>query len=123
MRTNLIAGALLLGAAAPASAMNVATFLMKAEAVNKKGPLALFSGDLKLLTNQVKADAAAIRAERLAAEAARKRPNHCPPAGGVKLSDKDVLAAMEAVPPTLRAQTNTKNALSAYLARRFPCAR
>ena len=121
MKTKLIAAALLL-TAAPAAAMNVATFLAKAEALKKKGPLAMFSGDVKLLTNQVKADAAAIRAERLAAEAAGKPPNHCPPAGGVKLNDKDVLAAMEAVPAAQRPRTSTKGALSAYLARRFPCA-
>ena len=122
MKTKLIAATLLL-AAAPASAMNVATFLAKAEALKKKGPLAMFSGDVKLLTNQVKADATAIRAERLAAEAAGKPPNHCPPAGGAKLNDKDVLAAMEAVPAAQRSRMSTKGALSVYLARRFPCAR
>lgn len=122
MRLAFVAAALLLGASAPAPAMTVATFLAKAEGLKKKGALALFSGDMKVLTNQVKADAVSIRAERLAAESAGKRRNHCPPAGGVKLSDQDVLSAMEAVPPTERTRTSTKEALRAYLARRFPCA-
>lgn len=117
---KLLAAALLV-VAAPASAMDVQTFLTKAEALKKKGPLALFSSDVKLLTDQVKTDGAAIRAERLAAEAAGKPVNHCPPAGGVKLTDKDIVIAMEAVPAAERARTSTKQALAAYLARRFRC--
>ncbi len=121
MKWILVASALLLGAAAPAPTMSVATMLAKAEALKKKGPLALFSGDLKVLTQQVKADALSIRDERRAAAAAGKRLNHCPPEAGVKLSDKDVLVAMHAVPPAERARTSTRSALKAYLARRFPC--
>lgn len=121
MKVGLVAGALLVAVAAPASAMSVDIFLAKAQALKKKGPLALFSGDLKLLTNQVKSDAGEIRTDRLAAEKAGKRGNHCPPAAGVKMSDKDVLAAMEAVPAAQRPRTSTKAALAAYLARRFPC--
>lgn len=111
-------------AAAPAAAgstMSVATFLSKAEALKKKGPLALFSGDVRLLTGQVKIDAAAIRAERMAAEKEGKPVNHCPPASGVRMTDKDILSAMEAVPARNRAHTSTTQALKAYLARRFPC--
>ena len=124
MKLRLVAAfALAAAPLTPAAAMPVSAFMAKAEALQKKGPLALFSGDLKLLTNQVKADAASIRAERKAAEAAGKRLNHCPPEAGVKLSDKDVLAAMQAVPPAERARTSTRAALAAYLARRFPCRR
>ena len=106
---------------ASASAMPVSTFLAKAEALQKKGPLAIFSKDLKLLKSEITADAAQIRAERLAAQAAGRRTAFCPPAGGVKLSDKDVLDAMTAVPPVQRARTDTREALRAYLARRHPC--
>ena len=111
-------------AAAPisaAAAMPVSTFLTKAEALQKKGALAMFSGDLKLLTRQVKADAAQIRAERLAARAAGKRTAFCPPEAGTKLTDKDVLTAMQAVPAAERARTTTKEALRAFLVRRHPC--
>ena len=121
MMVRVTIAAAIFAAAAPASAMPVSAFLAKAEALKKKGPLALFSSDIKLLTNQVKADAGALRTERLAAEGAGKRGTFCPPAGGVKLSDKDVMQAMEAVPPARRGQTSTKDALRAYMARRFPC--
>ncbi|GAA4713386.1 hypothetical protein H9L13_03820 [Sphingomonas lutea] len=112
--------AILIVTAAPAAAMPVSNFLAKAEAL-KKGPLALFSGDIKLLMNQIKADSQALRSERLAAEQAGKRGAFCPPAGGVKMTDKDVLQAMEAVPAPRRAQTSTKDAMRAYMVRRFPC--
>jgi len=101
-----------------AAAMPVSTFLAKAE---KKGPLAMFSGDLKLLAKQVRADAAQIREERLAAKTAGKRTAFCPPSGGAKLTDKDILAAMEAVPAAERSRTSTKDALRAFLARHHPC--
>lgn len=121
MTLRLIAAALLLGAAAPASAMTVAVFIAKAESLKKKGPLALFSGDLKLLTRQIKADGASIREERLAAKAAGKPTAFCPPEAGVKLTDKDVMLAMQAVPAAERSRTTTRTAMRAFMARRFPC--
>lgn len=104
-----------------ASAMPVSTFLAKADALQKKGPLALFSSDLKLLTKQVKADAGALRTERLAAKAAGRPQAFCPPEGGIKLTDRDILDAMKQVPPAQRARTDTKAALKVYLAKRNPC--
>lgn len=101
--------------------MPVATFLAKAEKLKAKGPLAIFSGDLKLLMKEIKADATQLRAERLAAQAAGRPMAFCPPAAGVKLTDKDVLLAMQQVPPAERARTDTKDALRAYLAQRHPC--
>lgn len=121
MKRLLLGAALVLAAASPASAMSVQTFLSKAEALKKKGPLALFSSDLSLLKKQVTADAAEIRKERLAAEAERRAAAFCPPAGGIKLTDKDIVAAMEAVPAAQRPTTSTRAALRSYFARRFPC--
>ena len=124
MKSRILFGALL--AAAPlaaAGAMPVSTFLEKATALQKKGPLALFSGDVKLLMNQVKADAGQLRAERVAAEAAKRPAAFCPPAGGVKLSDKEVMQAMQAVPAAQRPRTSTKDALRVHMAARYPCKR
>ena len=103
--------------------MPVATFLAKADALQRKGPMALFSSDLKLLANQIKRDAGELRAENKAAEAAGRQKSYCTPAGGVKLTNRDILGAMNAVPPPQRAATETKDALRAYFARRFPCRR
>jgi hypothetical protein len=123
MRMRLAAAALIIAAipAAEAVAMPVSTFLDKADRLQRKGPLALFSGDLKLLMNQVKKDARELRSERLAAKAAGKPTDFCPPEAGTKLTDKDVLAAMQAIPPARRASTTTKQALKASLVQRYPC--
>ena len=123
MKHRIAIGLLL--AAAPltsAAAMPVSTFLAKADRLQKKGPLAMFSGDLKLLLGQVKSDAGALRAENKALETAGRKKAYCTPPGGVKLSNRDILTAMHAVPPAQRASTDTRAALRAYFARRFPCA-
>ena len=103
--------------------MPLSAFLAKADALQKKGPLAMFSGDLKLLMNQVKADAAQLRSERLAAQAAKRPAAFCPPSAGVKLSDKDIMNAMQAVPAAQRTRTSTKDALRVHMAGRYPCGR
>ena len=121
MRIGLLAGLALLMLPAAASAMPVSTFLAKAEALKKKGPLAIFSGDLKLLTKQIEADGAALRAQNKAAAAAGRRKAYCTPGAGVKIGQKEVLDAMNAVPPAKRMSTTTQEAMRDYFARRFPC--
>ena len=102
--------------------MNVQVFLTKAERLEKRGPLAIFSSDLKLLMNQVQADMKAIKAEKDQADAAHSRGAFCPPTGQkISLTDKDILGALRAVPVPRRATTETRDALRAYFARRFPC--
>lgn len=103
--------------------MPVSTFLAKADALKAKGAFALFSGDLKLLTNEIKTNSVALRAENQAAEKARRPKAYCLPAGGARLSNTDILGAMQAVPAAQRASTSTKDAMRAYLARRYPCPR
>lgn len=121
MKFRMMFGALLAAfPLASLSAMPVSTFIDKAERLERKGPLALFSGDLKLLTKQVKADFGSLRSERLAAKAAGRATAWCPPEK-VAMSDKDVMAAMRAVPPSARTQTDTRAALRAMLVRRYPC--
>jgi hypothetical protein len=114
-----------LGLAIPQAgiAMPVDAFLARAEALQAKGFAALFSSDLKRLRDLALADLRQIGSERHAAEAAGRPTAFCPPRGGVRLSDNDVLDAMRAVPAERRAQTDSRDALRAYLARRFPCLR
>ena len=122
MRFRILAGIALVAApVSAAAAMPVSTFLDKAASLKRKGPLAMFSGDLKLLTSQVKRDANELMAENKAAAAAGRRKAYCTPPGGVEMGTKDVVAAMQSVPAAQRARTSTKQALSAYFARRFPC--
>jgi hypothetical protein len=121
MKFRILAGAMLALAPFAATAMPVSTFLAKADKLQSKGPLAMFSRDLKLLMGQIKTDAAELRAENKAADAAGKPKAYCTAPGGVRMSNRDILSAMQAVPPAQRARTSTKDALRTYFARRFPC--
>ena len=108
-------------AAAPApTPLPVSQFLAKVASLQKRGPPALLSGDLKLVMNQVKRDSAQLRAENKALAAAGKRKHYCAPPN-VKVTDKELLQAVEQVPVAQRAHTSTKEAFRAYFARRYPC--
>jgi hypothetical protein len=124
MKFRIALGVLLAAAPlAPVSAMPVSTFLAKAEVLQRKGPLAMFSGDLRLLMRQIKTDAAALRGANDAAAAAGRPKAYCTPPGGVRMGNKEVMAVMQAVPVPQRATTSTKDALRAYFVRRYPCGR
>ena len=103
-----------------AQAMDVATFLAKADAVEKKGMMALFSSDYKILKAEVEGASQALRAERLAAQKAGRKPAYCP-TGKSSFAVKDILAAMRAVPASQRSRTQVKDALRADFSRRWPC--
>ena len=81
MKKLLLAAALIALPVAALQAMTVAVFLEKADALKSRGALALFSSDLRLLKSEVTTAGAALRAERLAAERAGRRPAYCPPGG------------------------------------------
>ena len=121
MKIKLLAAALLamvpLGAA---NAMDVATFLAKADALEKKGMMALMSSDYKLLRNEIMAQSRLLRAERLAAERAGHKPAYCPPARQ-ELGSKELLAAFRTIPVAQRPRIQVRDALRAFLARKYPC--
>ena len=112
----------LLAVVAPgvANAMPVNDFIAKADALEAKGMMAMFSGDLKTLTAAIKSDANALKAEREAAKAANRTPAYCPP-GPVKMGSKEIFQAMRAVPPQDRPRTDTRDVLRAHLAKQYPC--
>lgn len=121
MKIKLLAAALLaivpLGAA---QAMDVATFLVKADALEKKGMLALMSSDYKLLMGELRTQGEALRAERLAASKAGRKPAYCPPAKQ-SLNAKEVLTAFRTIPVAQRSRIQVKDALRALMARKYPC--
>jgi hypothetical protein len=122
MKKVLLAAALAAGVAGPAHAMSVAEFLQKSEALKAKGALALFSGDLKVLKNEVTAAGGQLRAERLAAQKAGRKPAYCPPGKAGRMDSDQLLAILRAVPPQDRARLQVKDALRAHFARTYPCA-
>jgi hypothetical protein len=122
-KSVIVAMGLLTGlAASGADAMPVSTFLQKADALQAKGMLALFASDYKILKTEVTNAIAQLRAERLAARAAGKRPAYCPAGDHGSLNSDELLAAFRTIPPAVAARTEVKDALRALLARKFPCA-
>ena len=120
MKSLHIAAALTAAISTGSAGMPVDAFLAKADALQAKGMMAMFSGDLKVLTGVIQSDAAALRGEREAATAAHRTPAYCPP-GPVKLGSNEIFQTMRAVPAADRSHTDTRDVLRSYLAKRFPC--
>lgn len=115
--------AALLVAVAPAGALHampVSQFLAKADALEKKGAMAMFSSDLGLLKKEVTNAAAQLREERAAAQRAGRKPAYCPPAAKGSLDSKEILAHFRAIPPARRG-IEVRDGLRSLFARKYPC--
>src|SRR4051812_12223627 len=78
-------------------------FLEKAEALQKKGMLALLSSDLSTLKAEVRSASGALRAERLAAKRSGGPQAYCPTQEGGSMNSDELLAAFRQIPPAQRA--------------------
>lgn len=124
IKTMTIAAALAALAAtsaanAAAGDISVATFLAKAEALQKKGAMALFSSDIKLLQSEGKAAGAAYRA-RLERERASGTPSSCPPKN-TKINSNQLLAHLRTYPAAERTRTTLRTALADMFIKTYPC--
>ena len=108
-------------AAVSAQSMNAEVFHQKAVALQKKGPLAVFSGDLKLVMNEGKASAGKARQLRLAAVKAGQKPRYCPPEGSKGIDSDEYMKGLSAIPAAERAKIDMTEATTRILARKFPC--
>jgi hypothetical protein len=104
----------------PAAAMNVADFLQRAEALEQRGMMAVFSSDYKALKAEVQTASGQLRAERLAAQKAGRKPAYCPPPKG-GLTPKELLAHFRKIPATQRLRTDVKDGLRSLLVSKYPC--
>jgi hypothetical protein len=102
-----------------AQAMPVSTFLAKADALKKKGPLALFSGDIKVLKREINGSAKAYGAEIGAAKKTNSPQHSCPPKS-IKLSPGDILGHFNSIPPAQR-NMSVKTAFYGMMKKRYPC--
>src|SRR5438309_12108789 len=110
-RVAAIAAGLAMIPVAAEAAMPLPVFLAKADALKKKGPLALFSGDIKVLKEEVQTATLSLRNERLAAKAAGKPQAFCPPAEGGRLGSDELRASLRQLPPAERARMDVREAL------------
>lgn len=101
-------------------AMPVSEFLTKANALEKRGAMAIFSSDLKLLKKEITDAAGQLRAERAAAQRAGRKPAYCPPAAKGSLDSKEILAHFRAIPPARRGMP-VRDGLRSLFVRKYPC--
>ena len=120
MKKLLLLAAISSLAASSAAAMDVATFLTKVEALERMGVRAAFSSDGRLIMNELNASNTALRAERLAAQGAGRRPAYCPDLHP-RASSTEIVTALRTVPAARRAQVEVRDALRAFYVRRYPC--
>lgn len=100
--------------------MSVQTFLIKADALQRKGPFALFSSDYRLLKHEAENAGDELKAERKALVKAGKPTPFCPPKNG-DLGKSELLAAFRSIPAGERSRISVKAAMRAHLARKWPC--
>ena len=124
-RTIAIAAVLLTATASPAFAqnMNAEAFHKRATALQRKGPLAVFSrGEIKQLMSEVEASGLRAREQRLATLRAGGKPRYCPPEGGKSnMGAEEFMTRLSAIPAAERARINMAEATVRLLAGRYPC--
>lgn len=118
---SFVALALLIAAptAAHAQNMTVADFMARADALKKKGPMALFSGDIGKLKGEIQNSAKQLRTERLAAQKAGRKPLFCPPEKG-SLNSDELMTHFQSIPPAQRGM-NVKTGLAGLMRKKYPC--
>ena len=123
MRLKLIVAAVAASVPAMASAqsMSAESFFQKADALQRKGMMAMFSSDVKKLMKEAKAAGETARAQRLAAAKANQKPRYCPPAGSQRLGSDDFMQRLGATPRGDRLRIDMTEAMIRVLAGKFPC--
>ncbi len=119
-RAALMGCMVAIASSAPAQNMPINTFLAKAGALERQGPLALFSRDYKLLQAEIKASVLALRAQNAAEVSSHRKPNNCMPSP-VAVSPDDVLKSFRAIPADQQPKLTTQIAINNMMAKRYPC--
>ena len=110
--------------AASAQTMNAQEFHRRATALQKKGPLALFSQDeISALMAEGQAAGKKGKEQRRADVAAGRRPRFCPPEGPQSMDSDEFMKRLAAIPAADRARINMTEASTRILAAKFPCPR
>ena len=102
-----------------AQAMPVSQFLAKADTLQKKGAMALFSSDFRLLKREIQTSGKQLRAEQLAATKAGRKPATCMPQKAA-MNSSELLAHFRSVPPEQR-NIPVKTALAGLMRKKYPC--
>ena len=110
-----------LPAAAMAQTMSAETFHQRAQALKKKGAMAIFSrGEIKALTTEGQAAAKRAREQRLATLKAGGKPRSCPPEGS-RMGSDEFMERLAAIPAAERVRIDMTEATIRILAVKYPC--
>lgn len=123
MRLKLIVAAVaaLVPAMASAQSMTAETFFQKAQALQRKGMMAMFSKDVKTLMKEAKAAGETARAQRLATLKAGKTPRYCPPMGAQRMGSDEFMQRLGAMPRIERLRIDMTEAMIRIMVAKFPC--
>lgn len=102
-----------------AQTMPVATFLSKADALKKRGPFALLSGDYGRLKAEVNNSAKALGAEQFAASKAGRRPATCMP-NNISVGTDELLSHFRSIPGDQQ-RVSVKAAVLSFIKKKYPC--
>jgi hypothetical protein len=120
MKRVMLTAALALGLAAPAQAvMTLGEFLAKANKLQARGALAMFSSDLRPVMNEMKLVSAQMKAEAEQRRIAGLPKRACPPEG-TALPSKELLSMLNGIPSAERG-ISVKEGMVRVMAKRFPC--
>jgi hypothetical protein len=103
--------------------MNAEAFYERGSALARRGPLALFSSDLKPLMAEGSAAGEKARAQRLAALKSGRKPRYCPPSDVRGMDSREFLQRLGAIPAAERARIDMTEATTRILAGKYPCPR
>ena len=121
----LYLAALLLATASPALANDASAeqFLVRAERLLGKGPMALFDRDYKKLSLEGASAGDSIRLEREAAERTGKPILYCSPKPRAELGNMEFIRGLRAIPPAQRRTMSVRAAMLQVLQKKYPCGR
>jgi hypothetical protein len=121
MRFGIAIALAMVAAPALAQSMNAEAFHQRAQALKKKGAMAIFSrGEIKALTTEAQAAARRAREQRLSTTKAGGKPRSCPPEGS-RMDSDEFMTRLAAIPPAERKQIDMTEATIRILASKYPC--
>jgi hypothetical protein len=104
-----------------AQAMPVSQFLAKADALQKKGAMALFSSDIGKLKAEVVNSGKQLRAEQIAAQKAGRKVGYCmPERKKSSVTSNEVLGHFRSIPAAER-NMPVKAAFAGLMRKKYPC--
>lgn len=104
---------------AASGTISVASFLGKADALLAKGPMALFSPDVKVLRGEAEAAIQAYK-QRLISEKVSGRPSSCPP-DRITFGQRQMISHLRQYPAAVQPVTTLQSALADLIIKTWPC--